>query len=219
VDDPRAADVVLVGLDLSLAAGLVPALARQGLEAAFEPCATDADTVHLVGGPDGPALCAARRRAGPNCRIVVVAEPNGAIAALEAGADDVVRREGLSVRELALRLRAVRRRSATVRPDPLESPLRVGPLVLGPDEGRVELDGRPLFVPPSEYRALRVLAQRNGKVIDRRTLMGLAWGDVELEARTVDSIVKRLRIRLGIAGELIETVRGVGYRFAARPPG
>lgn len=214
MDQP--ADVALLGLDLSLAAALAQRLRREGLVAALEPCAADEHTVLLIGGPDAAAGCADRRRADPAVRIVVLAEAGGAVAAFEAGADDVVRGEGLSLRELALRLRAVRRRSTVLGPAPSEAPLRVGPLVVGPEPCHVEIEGRAMFVPPAEFRALRVLAQRCEKVVDRRTLMGLAWGEESLDARTVDSIVKRLRVRLGTSGEMIETVRGVGYRISAR---
>jgi two-component system phosphate regulon response regulator PhoB len=77
----------------------------------------------------------------------------------------------------------------------------------------VEVHERRIEVAPAELRVLSVLAASPGRVVDRETLMVRAWGDEGLAKRTVDSAVKRLRARLGPAGRLIGTVRGVGYRL------
>src|SRR4051812_14475619 len=103
---------VLLDIDDPALSGLLRArLAAEGVELAEGP---DPDDVVLIGGVDGVSRCRQLRAAVPERRILVLAQPGASVAALEAGADDVVGREGLSLRELALRLRAVGRRSATV---------------------------------------------------------------------------------------------------------
>jgi two-component system, OmpR family, phosphate regulon response regulator PhoB len=143
------------------------------------------------------------------------------VTALEAGADDVLQRDGLSLRELSLRLRAVGRRRGVAPEEPVR--FELGALVIDWVHHTVALDGRPIAMAPAELRVLTVLAASLGRVVDRETLILRAWGEEAPSTRTVDSVVKRLRARLGPAGGLIETVRGVGYRLAragraGRPP-
>ena len=76
------------------------------------------------------------------------------------------------------------------------------------------LEGHPIAMAPAELRVLGVLAASLGRVVDRETLILRAWGEEVPATRTVYSVVKRLRARLGPAGGLIETVRGVGYRLS-----
>lgn len=164
--------------------------------------------------PDGSGLELCRELAGAPVRRIVLS--TGAIedrvSAFEAGADDVVDGGSLSLRELALRVRAVGRRSTPpLTPQPA-GPLRVGPICLDGASGLVEVHGLPVPLAPVERAVLEVLMSRPGRVLDRSTLMKRVWGD-EVQDRTVDSAVKRLRARLGSAGERIETVRGAGYRL------
>ena len=77
------------------------------------------------------------------------------------------------------------------------------------------MDGEPLDLTAKEFRLLETLMARPGHVMSRQRLLDAVWGsDITVTERTIDTHLKRLREKLGPAGELIETVRGVGYRFA-----
>ena len=133
------------------------------------------------------------------------------IVGFELGADDYVTKP-FSVRELILRAKAVLRRG-----EPAESQdqvLKVGGLSIDPGAHRVLLDGKEIALTALELRLLHTLASRRGRVQTRDTLLHDVWGlYLEVETRTVDTHVKRLREKLGPAGAFIQTVRGVGYRF------
>jgi len=132
------------------------------------------------------------------------------IVGFELGADDYVTKP-FSVRELVLRVGAVLRRGA----EPSVSPeLRLGPLVLDAERHRVTVDGKEVALTALEFRLLHTLLQRQGRVQTRERLLEDVWGmRGDITTRTVDTHVKRLREKLGEAGKLIETVRGVGYRI------
>ncbi len=141
------------------------------------------------------------------------------IRGFEHGADDYVTKP-FSARELVLRVQALLRR-ATSEPVARRRKLAVGPVEVDRDGHRVTVDGRELDLTPLEYRLLTVLMERRGRVQSRRELLRAAWNtEADIETRTVDMHVARLRSKLGEAGELVETVRGFGYRFqAADRPG
>ena len=136
------------------------------------------------------------------------------VEGLSLGADDYVAKP-FSPQELVLRVRAVLRRVRQA--PPVSSPgrvLRGGPVALDADGARAEVDGRELELTPREVHLLRVLMERRGRVQSRRQLLQAAWGiDADIETRTVDMHVLRLRAKLGEHAEWIETVRGFGYRF------
>jgi two-component system phosphate regulon response regulator PhoB len=134
------------------------------------------------------------------------------VRGLELGADDYVTKP-FSVRELVLRVDAVarRRREETAAPARL---LRAGAIELDVDAHLVRVDGEELPLTLQEFRLLTYLVQGKGRVRTRDELLRDVWNaSPELETRTVDTHVKRLRDKLGPAGEIIETVRGVGYRI------
>jgi two-component system phosphate regulon response regulator PhoB len=94
--------------------------------------------------------------------------------------------------------------------------LSVGPVELDREAHRAYVDGEEIQLTPLEFRLLRVLMERRGRVQSRRQLLRAVWDtEADIETRTVDMHVARLRSKLGGAGELIETVRGFGYRFEA----
>ena len=138
------------------------------------------------------------------------------VVGLELGADDYVTKP-FSVRELVLRIRAVLRRARRARtPEPAHATSRLGPLRVDVEAHRAYVGGQEVELTPIEFRLLLTLLSRAGRVQSREQLLAEAWdmaADVEL--RTVDTHVKRLREKLGPARELLETVRGVGYRLAA----
>jgi len=94
----------------------------------------------------------------------------------------------------------------------------VGDLVLDPATYRVSWQGQPLKLGPTEFKLLQYLMTHVERVHSRGQLLDRVWGDhVFIEERTVDVHVKRLRESLGIAGAMVETVRGAGYRLTAQP--
>jgi two-component system phosphate regulon response regulator PhoB len=133
------------------------------------------------------------------------------VVGFELGADDYVVKP-FSVRELVLRLQAVLRRAAA---GPAATPTeRVGPLRIDLEAHRAFVGDEEVPLTPLEFRLLATLMARAGRVQTREQLLGDVWEmSPELETRTVDTHVKRLREKLGSARELVETVRGVGYRL------
>jgi two-component system phosphate regulon response regulator PhoB len=135
------------------------------------------------------------------------------VAGLEAWVDDYVTKP-FSPRELKARIKAVLRRRA---PEAAQERLTAGALTLDPASHRVTVDGKPVHLGPTEYRLLRFLLARPERVHSRAQLLDQVWGDqVYIEERTVDVHIRRLRAALGPFGQadLIETVRGAGYRLA-----
>ncbi len=135
------------------------------------------------------------------------------VKGLELGADDYVTKP-FSPHELVLRVSAVLRRVRSPAVDRTRRVLRGGPIQMDLDALRVTVDDVEVELTPTEYRLLVVLLERRGRVQSRDQLLRSAWDiHVDIETRTVDMHVQRLRTKLGTAGSLIETVRGFGYRF------
>ncbi|HXU79947.1 MAG TPA: response regulator [Polyangia bacterium] len=138
------------------------------------------------------------------------------VVGFELGADDYVVKP-FSVRELALRIAAILRRQQS---GATESAARIefGKLRIDRDAHRVWVEGDEAPLTALEFRLLCLLFDRRDRVQSRAALLDDVWGvSSDLETRTVDTHVKRLREKLGAAGAYIETVRGVGYRFCATP--
>jgi two-component system phosphate regulon response regulator PhoB len=134
------------------------------------------------------------------------------VVGFELGADDYVTKP-FSPRELVLRVRAVLRR---VKSDEARDDERLvhHELELDLAEHRCRADGKTTELTATEFSLLRTLMERPGRVYSREQLLENAWGsNVHVTARTVDTHIKRLRQKLGPAGERIATVRGVGYRI------
>jgi two-component system phosphate regulon response regulator PhoB len=134
------------------------------------------------------------------------------ISGLELGADDYVTKP-FSVREVVLRVDAVARRAQPeVGPKPPRT-LKAGSIELDCDAYLTRVDGKELPLTLQEFRLLAYLVEGKGRVRTRDELLADVWNaSPDLETRTVDTHVKRLRDKLGAAGEIIETVRGLGYR-------
>jgi len=139
------------------------------------------------------------------------------VVGFEVGADDYVVKP-FSVRELMLRIKAILRRA---RPDSEEQePIVFGSLRVDPEAHRAWVDQQELHLTALEFRLLKTLLIRRGRVQSRETLLSDVWGiDADVTTRTVDTHVKRLREKLRDAGRYIETLRGVGYRFTRHPDG
>jgi two-component system phosphate regulon response regulator PhoB len=141
------------------------------------------------------------------------------IVGFELGADDYVAKP-FSVRELLLRIQAILRRSQllpTVSDD--EDEINFGQLRILPAAHRVWVGGEEISLTLTEMKLLLTLYQRRGRVQSRGTLLDEVWeANPENNTRTVDTHIKRLREKLGVVGEYVETVRGVGYRFIDQLP-
>jgi two-component system phosphate regulon response regulator PhoB len=95
---------------------------------------------------------------------------------------------------------------------------QIGPLLIDTNAHRVTVDGRELDLTPTEFKLLLLLAERKGRVQPRNMLLEIVWEAApDIQTRTVDMHVQRLRAKLGDAGNLIETVRGFGYRIKNVP--
>jgi two-component system phosphate regulon response regulator PhoB len=137
------------------------------------------------------------------------------VVAFEVGADDYVSKP-FSVRELALRVKAILRR--TDRPETVGGEVRFGRLRLDTAGHQAWVDGEEIPLTALEFRLLSTLLLRRGRVQSRETLLNDVWGhDPGLPTRTVDTHIQRLRKKIGAASAYIETLRGTGYRFRTSP--
>jgi two-component system phosphate regulon response regulator PhoB len=139
------------------------------------------------------------------------------VQGLELGADDYVVKP-FAVKELVLRVKAVLRRLAN---DSQGTALvRAGEIELDPSRHEVRVKGELVVLTALEFRLLKTLLERPGRVQTREVLLADVWGiEAEIMTRTVDTHIKRLREKLGPPGERIETVRGVGYKLTQKPDG
>jgi two-component system phosphate regulon response regulator PhoB len=138
------------------------------------------------------------------------------VVGFELGADDYVTKP-FSVRELLLRVQAVLRRVQGSRESEADA-VSFGRLRIDQSAHRTWVDGAEVALTALEMKLLWTLYQRRGRVQSRGTLLDDVWEACpENNTRTVDTHVKRLREKLGPAGEYVETVRGVGYRFTSEP--
>ncbi|MFH1061094.1 MAG: response regulator transcription factor [Pseudomonadota bacterium] len=165
---------------------------------------------------DGKEVCRRLKqgegtRGIPVLMLTALADETDRIIGFEIGADDYLTKP-FSPRELVLRIQAILRRSA--EPETGQAVLRFDNLVIDPERHRVEADGEELELTATEFRLLHHLASHAGKVQTREVLLEKVWGYAyEGYARTVDTHVRRLRKKLGDICEVIETIRGIGYRF------
>ena len=159
-----------------------------------------------------------RLRAEPATREVAVLlltarrEEQDRIQGLSLGADDYLTKP-FSPQELVLRVGAILRRTRTAAPA-TGSAVSIGPIRIDRETHRVTVDDHDIELTATEYKLLLTLAERRGRVQDRGQLLEAVWeASPDIQTRTVDMHVQRLRAKLGDAGELIETVRGFGYRM------
>jgi phosphate regulon transcriptional regulatory protein PhoB len=140
-------------------------------------------------------------------------EEEDRVKGLDTGADDYVA-EPFSPREMVARVKAVLRRA---KPDEASDEIEIGGLVMDNLGHRVTAGGRPIEIAPTEYRLLHFFMTHADRAFSRSQLLDQVWGDqVYVEERTVDVHVRRLRKALEPTGHdrLLQTVRGVGYRFS-----
>ena len=154
-----------------------------------------------------------RTKSVPIIMLTARGEESDRVAGLDAGADDYMAKP-FSTKEMLARIRAVLRRRT---PEQGEAKLAVNGLTLDAVTHRVSFLDKPLKLGPTEFKLLQYLMSHAERVHSRGQLLDKVWGDhVYIEERTVDVHVKRLREALGMAGSMVETVRGAGYRFTAQ---
>ena len=133
------------------------------------------------------------------------------IVGFELGADDYVTKP-FSVRELILRVKVLLKKRTDDGAN--EQILELGPILMNLEAHEVSIDGKIVNLTALEFKLLKHLIIRKGRVQTRDQLLGDVWGySSEVTTRTVDTHIKRLREKLGEPGDLIQTIRGVGYRF------
>jgi phosphate regulon transcriptional regulator PhoB len=150
----------------------------------------------------------------PIIMLTAKADEVDRVVGLELGADDYVAKP-FSPKELVARVRAVLRRA---RPGEPGRPLGVGGVTLDTARHLVTVDGRPIELTPKEFDLLHALLEAAGRVLSREHLLNRVWGYAradEIESRTVDVHIRRLRAKLGAEERRIATIKGVGYRFEA----
>ncbi len=170
----------------------------------------------MLPGLDGLELCRHLRREPATASIPIImltakAEEVDRIVGLELGADDYIVKP-FSPREVALRVKAVLRRTAG--PERAADLIEVGELRLDVAGHRLFVCGEEVMLTATEFRLLERLMASPGRVLTRNTLLADAWGySSDVDSRTVDTHVRRLRRKLAAEADRIETVIGVGYRL------
>jgi two-component system phosphate regulon response regulator PhoB len=171
----------------------------------------------MLPGTEGTEVCRQLKADPKTARIPVImltakAEEVDRIVGLELGADDYVIKP-FSPRELVLRVKKILDRAAGLAA-PAEV-LKAGDITMDTAKHSVAVKGQPVELTATEFKLLATLMERRSRVQTRDTLLTDVWGyEGDVDTRTVDTHVRRLREKLGKAASAIETVRGVGYRLA-----
>jgi DNA-binding response OmpR family regulator len=171
---------------------------------------------------DGLEVCRLLRgrSASAGIPIIMVTARTGEmdrVAGLEIGADDYITKP-FSLRELVARVRAVLRRPQQVAAAARSLAYQGKRLAIDFDAVSVRVAGSPVRLTKREFELLRFLVENRNRVLSRDRLLERVWGlDRQVETRSVDVHVGRLRGKLGTAGSQIETVIGMGYRFVEEP--
>ena len=157
-------------------------------------------------------------RADPSMKDIPViflsarGEVEDRIKGLEAGAEDYLSKP-FSINELLLRISKMLKRSGAPSEPAGQSRIEIAGVVIDEDLHQLTVDGKNVLLTATEFRLLKLLMERKGRVQTRDHLLVNVWNyDTDIETRTVDTHVRRLREKLGQHAHMIETVRGVGYR-------
>jgi two-component system phosphate regulon response regulator PhoB len=215
-DEPEAVELVEFNLRQ---AGFEVVTAADGAEALKKARALLPNLIVLdlmLPEVDGLEVCKMVRRdpvtaALPIVMVTAKAAEIDRILGLELGADDYITKP-FSPRELILRIKKILQRSQAAAEEP--AVLKFGDLVIDAPRHLVSWHDKPVELTATEFKLLTILAQRRGRVQSREQLLRDVWDYNSLvDTRTVDTHMRRLREKLGPAARLLDTVRGVGYRF------
>lgn len=216
-DEPAIAELIAVNLQHG---GFISVVAQDSVTAQRELDAVLPDVILLdwmLPGQSGLSLARhwrkqARTKSIPILMLTARGDEPDKVAGLDAGADDYITKP-FSTQELLARIRAVLRRRA---PESVNDSVTVGALVLDAGTHRISFQNQELKLGPTEFKLLHYFMKHAERVHSRSWLLDKVWGDhVFIEERTVDVHVKRLREALGAASNMVETVRGSGYRLTA----
>jgi len=218
-DEPDIAEVLQYNLEKE---GFAVETARRG-DSGLEAVRREAPDLILLDlmlpGMDGLELTRLLKRDGATARVPIVmltarGEEVDRIVGLELGADDYISKP-FSPREVVLRVKAVlRRKNQEPAPSDREPDLAVGGIQLDIAGHQLRIRGEEIPLTATEFRLLRLLMERAGRVQTRGQLLTDVWGYAEdIDSRTVDTHIRRLRRKLGPEADRIETVIGVGYRL------
>lgn len=217
-DDPLTLEAVCACLS---ADGFTPVPAANGLEAldtwrAHQPVLLCLDI--MMPKLDGFEVCRRVRKENPTVPILFLSAKNeeiDVVVGLELGADDFIRKP-FGKRELLARVRTALRRPLA-KSGHRTAAFRMGPLTVYPDEFRAERSGQSMELSPREISMLSLLHQHAGRPVHRDQFLDACWGTAYFpESRTLDQHIATLRRKVEAdpaEPRLIETVRGVGYRF------
>jgi two-component system phosphate regulon response regulator PhoB len=215
-DEPDALELIEVNLK---GAGYDVFSAANGREALEKARATPPSLILLdvmLPEVDGLEVCKSLRRDSKTALIPIImltarAAEIDRVVGLELGADDYITKP-FSPRELILRVKNLLKRQA----GPLEAAqqIRFAGMVIDRARHSVTYKDKALDLTLTEFKLVTVLAERRGRVQSREQLLKDVWGyNTFIDTRTVDTHMRRLRDKLGDASRLLDTVRGVGYRF------
>lgn len=218
--------ILLAEDDPHIREGLVAALESEGYRVTAAANGSQALARHAKGSYDlilldvmmpevnGFDVCRQIRRRDRTVPIIMLtakSEEIDKVVGLELGADDYVTKP-FSLRELVLRIRKLLKRSKAA--DEPGDHLSFGGLEIDGPHHIVKVENQPVTLTATEFRLLLILAKRRGRVQTRERLLQDVWGyDTAIETRTVDTHMRRLREKIGVAADYLETIRGVGYRF------
>ena len=172
----------------------------------------------MLPGMDGLRVCDAMRHEAATAAIPVImltarGEESDRVSGLERGADDYVTKP-FSPKELTARVAALLRRAGR----PPVGTIRFGPITIDPDRHHVSLDGEEVKLTAKEFLLLQYLLQHRGRVLSRDLLLTDVWGyQYTGGTRTVDVHIRRLREKLPVLADAIETIKQFGYKLVDRP--
>ncbi len=132
------------------------------------------------------------------------------VTGLDSGADDYIAKP-FGITELVSRVNALLRRAGRYSPKPSE--YKIGGLYVNPDKHIIKVDGEDVNLSFKEYSLLLELLKANGAVVSRDRLLTSVWGEYYDESRTLDVHIRKLRVKLGTAGALIQTIKNIGYKI------
>ena len=222
-DDPDIAEAITYQLERIGVSVKVARTGEEGLEGVRR--GTDLVLLDLnLPGMDGLEVCRMIRRQQSTAHVPIIivsarADEVDRVLGLEMGADDYVVKP-FSMKELAARVRAALRRKGAEAPGAIQG--------YADENFEVEFDaysvryrGSEIRLTPKEFELLRCMMERPGRVLTRERLLERVWGhhESDVDARSIDAHIRRLRVKLGPARNHVETVVGIGYRFVAHARG